>query len=334
MPKDARHAGPERAARPERSAQPAPHRTPLRDEREIALSVRNLHVHRGAQEVLGGISFDVARGEVFALLGGNGAGKSTTLLTCLGMLTPTAGEISVLGVSPAADAAAVRGSIAYLPETAALYDHLSALENLDYFLALAGRAPEPERIAAALDLVALQSDARTARMGGFSKGMRQKVAIALALLRETPVLLLDEPTSGLDPIAVGEFNELLGTLRSRGVAILMVTHDLFGACEVASQIALLRGGQLVATFDAQPGGRVDVDAVRDSFAARATARTTAGAAAGALAGETARAAAPATAPAVPRPPSAGGVASAASDRGPVAKPAAAGVEALTKTSPL
>lgn len=243
---------------------------------EPALQVRNLHVTRSGKEVLSRLDFTVAAGEVFALLGGNGAGKSTTLLTCIGLLAPSQGDVRILGRAPSAEPEAVRASLAYLSETATLYEHLSARENLRYFLDLAGKNASDEALESALDTVGLQPAARDQRTARFSKGMRQKVAIALAILRETPVLLLDEPTSGLDPVAVDEFNQLLITLRQRGVAILMVTHDLFGACEVATSIGLLRDGRLVSTFTAGTGADgqhmpLDVETVRRAFSGKAAA---------------------------------------------------------------
>jgi ABC-2 type transport system ATP-binding protein len=99
--------------------------------------------------------------------------------------------------------------------------------------------------------------------------MRQKVAIALALLRDTPILLLDEPTSGLDPIAIDEFNALVRSLADEGRAILMVTHDVYGACQVADRIGLLRHGQLVGIFDRPEAGLIDTAVVHDAFAGRA-----------------------------------------------------------------
>jgi ABC-2 type transport system ATP-binding protein len=248
----------------------------MRTAHEPALLVRNLHVVRSGRDVLRNVDFTVAAGEVFALLGGNGAGKSTTLLTCIGLLTPSQGEVRILGRAPSAEPAAVRASLAYLSETATLYEHLTARENLRYFLDLAGKNASDAALDAALDTVGLQTAARDQRAARFSKGMRQKVAIALAILRETPVLLLDEPTSGLDPVAVDEFNQLLLTLRQRGVAILMVTHDLFGACEVATSIGLLRDGRLVSTFTAGTDAEghpvpLDVETVRRAFSGKAAA---------------------------------------------------------------
>jgi ABC-2 type transport system ATP-binding protein len=151
----------------------------------------------------------------------------------------------VAGSNPANEAEAARHKIAYLPENVALYEHLTARENVDYFLALAGETHSSEEIEAAFDAAGLQAKARSRTLSGFSKGMRQKVAIALAVVRQVPVLLLDEPTSGLDPRATADFNALLATLKARGTAILMVTHDLLGAADCADRIGFLDAGRIV-----------------------------------------------------------------------------------------
>lgn len=230
-----------------------------------ALKASELEVIRGGKQVLSGMSFEVKQGEVFALLGGNGAGKSTTLLTFMGLLKPNGGVAEVLGQSAAEKPTEVRNQIAYLPENAALYDHLNAWENLTYFLSLSQARPEQETLCAALDAVSLPEESRGQPLKSYSKGMRQKVAIALALLRETPVLLLDEPTSGLDPSAVEDFHRIIERLADKGVAILMVTHDLYGACQVANRVGILRAGQLVEVFEADENGSIDITTVRDLF---------------------------------------------------------------------
>ena len=232
---------------------------------EIALEATNLEVARGGKTVLSGMSFDVRQGEVFALLGGNGAGKSTTLLTFMGLLKPTSGTARVLGRSAADDPASVRRELAYLPESAALYEHLTARENLNYFLSLSQARPDQDSLNAALDAVSLPAESREHPLKSYSKGMRQKVAIALALLRKTPVLLLDEPTSGLDPSAVEDFHNIVEGLASTGVTIMMVSHDLYGACQVAHRVGLLRAGQLVDVFGAEADGAIDIAAIRDLF---------------------------------------------------------------------
>ncbi|MEO1643361.1 MAG: ABC transporter ATP-binding protein, partial [Pseudomonadota bacterium] len=189
----------------------------------------------------------------------------------LGFLEPTSGLAMVNGVDITNDIKAVRQATAYLPEAATLYEHLSAYENLEYFLSLAKVKASRSDIDAALDRVSLQTDARGKRLSTYSKGMRQKVAIGLALLRKTQILLLDEPTSGLDPIAIDEFNTLVRSLADEGRTILMVTHDVYGACQVADRIGLLRKGDLVGAFDRPEGGLIDTGAVHAAFAGRTAA---------------------------------------------------------------
>jgi ABC-2 type transport system ATP-binding protein len=232
------------------------------------LEARSLSLVREGNTVLDGVSFAVEQGEIFALLGGNGAGKSSTLLTFLGFLEASGGEVLVNGQSVGSDVAAARNAIAYLPEAASLYGHMTAYENLDYFLDLAGKSASKEEIDVALERVALPHEARTRRLQSYSKGMRQKTAIALALLRETPILLLDEPTSGLDPVAIDEFHDLVKALAEGGQTVLMVTHDVYGACQVADRVGLLRHGKLVGSFAAENGERIDTGTVHAAFAGR------------------------------------------------------------------
>jgi len=232
------------------------------------LEATSLSLVREGNTVLDGVSFTVAKGEIFALLGGNGAGKSSTLLTFLGFLEPSGGDVLVNGNSVGSDVATARSAIAYLPEAASLYGHMTAYENLDYFLDLAGRSASRDEIDAALDRVALPDEARSRRLQSYSKGMRQKTAIALALLRETPILLLDEPTSGLDPVAIDEFHDLVKALAEGEQTILMVTHDVYGACQVADRVGLLRRGKLVGSFSAKKGKRIDTETVHAAFAER------------------------------------------------------------------
>jgi len=232
----------------------------------VRLAADGLSVERSGKTVLSALSFQVAAGEVYGLLGGNGAGKSTTLATFLGFLPPAAGRVRVNGRDVGADPHAARQAIAYLPEAAALYEHLDARENLRYFLQLAGVAAGAAQIEAALDRVSLDAAARGRRLCEHSKGMRQKVAIALAMLRDTEILLLDEPTSGLDPVAIDELHTLVRALADGGKSVLMVTHDVYGACQVADRIGLLRQGRLVGEFAAPAGGRIETERVHRAFA--------------------------------------------------------------------
>jgi ABC-2 type transport system ATP-binding protein len=235
----------------------------------MRLQAEKLRVLRGGKEVLSDVSFAVARGEVYGLLGGNGAGKSTTLSTFLGFVPAASGRVLVGGLDVGTDVAAARRAMAYLPEAASLYEHLDARENLHYFLQLAGVQSSAADIDAALDRVSLAATARGLHLRAYSKGMRQKVAIALAILRDTDILLLDEPTSGLDPTAIDEFHDLVRGLADAGKSILMVTHDVYGACQVADRIGLLRDGQLVDQFEAPASCCIDTETVHRAFSAKA-----------------------------------------------------------------
>jgi ABC-2 type transport system ATP-binding protein len=232
-----------------------------------AIVIDELVVSYGAHRVLDGLSLRVPAGSITALLGGNGAGKSTTLSALLGFVRAQQGHISVCGIDPGTQPDAARRQIAYLPENVALYEHLTAVENAEYLLALSGERTERSAINAALSSAGLQDRAWNERLSGFSKGMRQKVAIAVALLRQVPVLLLDEPTSGLDPRATADFNRLVQNVRGRGTAILMVTHDLLSAADVADRIGFLESGRLAHEVTAHGPERFDVRALHARFAA-------------------------------------------------------------------
>lgn len=233
--------------------------------KQKSLVAEQLCVSRGGTQVLDTLNFSVEKGSVFALLGGNGAGKSTTLLTFLGFISPTSGKVYVNDKDVNSDLVTARKSIAYLPEAASLYEHLSAHENLAYFLKLADKKFSKSDIDNALDAVSLAPSARTKKLATYSKGMRQKVAIALAILRDTDILLLDEPTSGLDPVAIDEFHELVSNLSKQEKTILMVTHDVYGACQVADRVALLRKGSLVGEFSAPANGCIETQLVHKEF---------------------------------------------------------------------
>lgn len=215
------------------------------------LSAKALTKHRGAHRALDNVCFTVGSGEIYCLLGANGAGKSTTIKLFLGFLAPTSGSAEVDGLDPQKEPAAVRRRLLYIPETVALYDELTGYENLDYFSRLAGvEDRSPARLRESLAAAGLASNVFDRRVGHYSKGMRQKVGIALAIVKEAKALLLDEPTSGLDPEASAEFHDLLVRQRDRGAAILMATHDLFRAREVATTIGLMQAGRLRRTIDA------------------------------------------------------------------------------------
>lgn len=231
------------------------------------LSAQALHQRYGNTEILRGLDLAVEVGEIYALLGGNGAGKSTVLNIFLGLIKPTSGKAIVCGHDVAVDPAGARAQLAYVPENVALYEHLDAIENISYFLAIAGAARDKDSvIAPALEAAGLAREAWRRRLVGYSKGMRQKVAIALAIARKAPVLLLDEPTSGLDPRATTEFNQLLNSLRDSGVTTLMVTHDLLGAADIADRIGFLAEGLLSEEIHTRSGARIDVRDLHHRYA--------------------------------------------------------------------
>jgi ABC-2 type transport system ATP-binding protein len=239
------------------------------DSAQPLILVDQVSLDRGNRRVLDQVSLTVSAGEIYALLGGNGAGKSTTLSALLGFLRPASGVLAVAGIDPVSQPDQARARIAYLPENVALYDQLTACENIAYFMALAGAEPDRASMDRALDAAGLQVEARDRRVSGFSKGMRQKVAIAMAVLRDVPVLLLDEPTSGLDPRATADFNALLARLKARGTAILMVTHDLLGAADCADRIGFLASGRIVE--EVRPADGIDVLALHHRYGEAAAA---------------------------------------------------------------
>jgi len=212
------------------------------------LTITNLYKSFGAHRAVHALSLRVEPGEIYCLLGANGAGKSTTINLCLNFLTPDQGEVFIGEVSAQQDPVGSKRHLTYIPENLMLYPRLSGLENLDYFCGLAGKRYSKPQLTEFLTEAGLQPDFIRRRVSTYSKGMRQKVGIALALAKEAKVLLLDEPTSGLDPLAGREFADLLQRLSTQGAAILMATHDLFRAKETGTHIGIMRAGALVDQF--------------------------------------------------------------------------------------
>jgi len=214
---------------------------------------------------LGEINMTIPRGEIYALLGPNGAGKTTTINLILGFLTPDSGSITVAGLNPSKNTAEVRKTMAYIPENVSLYPHLSGMENLDYFCKLAGLKYGNNALTSFLNQCGLQEDAHQKKVAGYSKGMRQKVGIAIALAKNANVLLLDEPASGLDPSASSELSALLKKLAENGTTILMASHDLFRVRETADRIGILNQGKLVKELDAKSVSANDLESIYLNF---------------------------------------------------------------------
>ena len=214
------------------------------------LIAENLSKTYGDYKALNNLNLKLNKGEIFALLGQNGAGKSTTINIFLGFVKPTEGAAKINGISVIDHPEETKKYIAYIPETVLLYPNLTGVENLKFFSSLAGFDYDNEVLTNFLSKAGLQSDAHHNRLGGYSKGMRQKVGIAIAIAKKAKVLLLDEPTSGLDPKASNEFSEILKELASEGTTIFMATHDIFRAKEVADRIGIMKRGNLISEINA------------------------------------------------------------------------------------
>ena len=208
------------------------------------IAASGLTRHFGTRTAVDDVTFDVGRGEIVALLGPNGAGKTTTLRMLAGLISPTRGTVTIDGVQlTRATGEALRSRIGFLTESPGLWDRLSVRQNLKVYARIHGLADPDRPIDAALDTFDLtpHADARAAEL---SKGMRQKVALARALLHQPAILLLDEPTAGLDPEITRGVRQLLDERRADGCSILLSTHNLDEAERLADRVAVLQVGLL------------------------------------------------------------------------------------------
>jgi ABC-2 type transport system ATP-binding protein len=213
----------------------------------------------GAQTALDRLNLVIAPGDVFCLLGANGAGKTTTINLFLNFIAPSAGTARINGVNVSEAPLESKKHVAYIPEQVMLYRNLTGLENLEYFTTLAGHEYSRSAYIDLFRQVGLPAGAEDARVSTYSKGMRQKVGIAIALAKKASALLLDEPTSGLDPKASNEFSALLRRMSEQGVAVLMATHDLFRAKESGTRVGIMKHGRLVATMGTAEIGHADLE---------------------------------------------------------------------------
>ncbi len=209
------------------------------------LEATNLSKSYGKDQALIDLNLKVAPGEVYCLLGANGAGKTTTINLFMGFIQPNSGQIKVNDLDVITQSEATKNHMAYIPENLNLYGNLTGLENLQFFAGLGGEKPDKSAGKHLLESVGLQEVAVNKRVAQYSKGMRQKVGIAIAKAKKADNLLLDEPTSGLDPQASNEFAALLQDMRQNEVSILMATHDLFRAKESGTHIGIMKAGKLV-----------------------------------------------------------------------------------------
>lgn len=200
------------------------------------------------QDALIDLNLSVSPGEIYCLLGQNGAGKTTTINLFLGLINPSKGKALINGLD-VHNGSDTNFMIAYIPEIVQLYGNMTGIENLDFFSRLAGFKLSKADLSAALIKAGLQEEAINRKLLTYSKGMRQKVGIAIALSKNAQVIFMDEPTSGLDPKATDEFTSICKELAAEGKSIFMATHDIFNAVNVGTRIGIMKEGKLVYTSD-------------------------------------------------------------------------------------
>jgi len=214
----------------------------------LAIRTIDLSRHFGPVRAVDGLSLEVAARTVFGFLGPNGSGKTTTIRLLLGLLEPTRGRAEVLGFDTLAQGDEVRARTGALLEHSGLYERLSAADNLEFY-GRVWRLPAAERRARAQELLTHMGlwERRHEQVGTWSRGMKQKLAVARALLHRPRLLFLDEPTAGLDPVAAAALREDLATLVAReGVTVFLTTHNLAEAEKLCQQVGVIRQGKLLA----------------------------------------------------------------------------------------
>ncbi len=215
---------------------------------DIAIHTENLTRDFKTVRAVDALTLAVPAGIVFGFLGPNGSGKTTTIRLLLGLLEPTTGQAVVLGHDTRTHADAVRAQAGALLEHHGLYERLSAEDNLEFY-GRVWRLPGPERAARIKELLTQTGlwDRRRETVGGWSRGMKQKLAVARTLLHRPPLVFLDEPTAGLDPVAAAELREQLAALAAReGVTVFLTTHNLTEAEKLCARVAVIRQGRLLA----------------------------------------------------------------------------------------
>jgi len=205
---------------------------------------------------LDSLTLKVEPGEIFCLFGANGAGKTTTINLFLGFIPPTSGSALIEGIDVHKEPLKAKRHLSFVSENVMLYGNFTAVQNLDYFSRLAGkRTLSKADYAEALGRVGLQKEAFDRRVKNFSKGMRQKLGIAIALVKDAANVLLDEPTSGLDPQSGREFLEILLKMRDQGKSVFMSTHDIFRAKEIGARPAVPRYIRRCSVASSEEAGR-------------------------------------------------------------------------------
>jgi ABC-2 type transport system ATP-binding protein len=217
-------------------------------EAKAIIEAVNLTKHYSRQTAVKGLNFTVNEGEVFGFLGPNGAGKTTTLLMLMGLSHPSAGSAKVCGLDPLRNAREVKRIAGYLPENIGFYGDLTAVQNLEYVASLNGIQPDKasKKIDELLDMVELKQEA-SKKVGAFSRGMKQRLGFAEALIKDPQVLFLDEPTIGLDPEGALRLMEFIKTLnRDRKITVLLSSHNLYQVQKISHRVGIMIQGEMVA----------------------------------------------------------------------------------------
>jgi len=209
-----------------------------------------------------GLDLQVAAEEIFVMLGANGAGKTSTIMLILGFTEPTSGCVTINGVDVQKQPLTVKKHVAYVSENVTLYGNFTARQNMEFFTNLTGRKDvSDDEYQEVFKRVGMNENAYHRRVSGFSKGMRQRLGIAIAILKNAELIVLDEPTSGLDPKGGFEFLEIVGSLRSEGKAIFMSSHDIFRAKAIANRVGIMRSGKIVEILDKEQLENADLQQI-------------------------------------------------------------------------
>ena len=227
------------------------------------IKINNFFKSFKEHKALSDLSIEVKSGEIYGLLGANGAGKSTTLNLILGFLIADSGSIELKNLEDNSDIST--NLIGYIPENVNLYPYLSGIENLDYFCKLANLRYNKNELKSFLNECGLNEAFHKKLTSSYSKGMRQKVGIAIAYAKKAKIYLLDEPASGLDPLSSNELSELLIKLANNGSSILMASHDIFRVRETCNKIGILKNGKLIKEMNTQNVSSNELESIYLNF---------------------------------------------------------------------
>mgnify|MGYP000345682466 CR=1 FL=1 len=221
------------------------------DNTQYVLEMDNITKEYSGNQVLKGVNLHIKPGEIHALMGENGAGKSTTILMMLGLTEPTSGSVEICGINSTTHPIEVKRKIGYLPEDVGFYDDMTGLENLIYTARLNG-IPDKEAREKAMELIKRTGleDQLKKKAGKYSRGMRQRLGLADVLIKNPEIIILDEPTSGIDPAGVQEFIELIRWLsKEKGLTVLFSSHHLDQVQKVCDRVGLFSNGKILALID-------------------------------------------------------------------------------------